>query len=138
MRAGLLRASLRSLIWASVVILVALSLMPLEEIAALRTDILTKLSTSLPMPLDGDREDRATARSTGCFCLYAGILEYLQNFSPVCNPALVDSRPPTDLRAIYSTTLSRELPISPSARHRSQYQPPERACHQSALERRRL
>ena len=34
--------------------------------------------------------NRGAARIIGCFWLYAGILEYLQNFSPGRNPALVD------------------------------------------------
>ena len=70
--------------------------MPLEEIEAVRTDLPGQIehiiayagSTAIAMAGYGLR--RGAARIIGCFWVYAGILEYLQNFSPGRNPALVD------------------------------------------------
>jgi VanZ family protein len=45
-------------------------------------------STAIAMA--GYGQNRGAARIIGFFWLYAGILEYLQNFSPGRNPALVD------------------------------------------------
>jgi VanZ family protein len=96
MRAGLLRTSLRLLTWACVVLLAVLSLMPLEEIEALRTDLpgqvehIIAYAGSTAIAMAGYGLNRGATRIIGCFWLYAGILEYLQNFSPGRNPALVD------------------------------------------------
>jgi VanZ family protein len=96
MRAGLLRTSLRFLTWVSVVLLAVLSLLPLEEIQSVRTDLPGQVehiiayagSTAIAMGAYG--LSRGAARIIGLFWLYAGILEYLQNFSPGRNPAVLD------------------------------------------------
>ena len=96
MRAGVLRTSLRFLTWICVVLLAILSLMPLEEIEAVRTDLPGQIEHSIAyagstaVAMAGYGLSRGPARIIGCFWLYAGILEYLQNFSPGRNPALVD------------------------------------------------
>src|SRR5260370_40112186 len=96
MRAGLLRASLRLLTWACVVLLGVLSLMPLEEIEAVRTDLpgqiehIIAYTGSTAVAMAGYGLSRGAARIIGCVWLYAAILEYLQNFSPGRNPALAD------------------------------------------------
>jgi hypothetical protein len=88
MRAGLLRTSLRLLTWACVVLLAVLSLMPLEEIEAVRTDLpgqvehIIAYAGSTAIALAGYGLNQGATRIIGCFWLYAGILEYLQNFSP--------------------------------------------------------
>jgi VanZ family protein len=96
MRAGLLRTSLRFLTWVCVVLLAVLSLTPLEEIEAVRTDLpgqvehIIAYAGSTAMAMAGYGLNRGAVRVIGCFWLYAGVLEYLQNFSPGRNPALVD------------------------------------------------
>jgi VanZ family protein len=96
MRAGLLRTSLRFLTWACVVLLAVLSLMPLEEIEVVRTNLpgqvehIIAYAGSTGIAMAGYGLNRGAARVIGWFWLYAGILEYLQNFSPGRNPALVD------------------------------------------------
>jgi VanZ family protein len=96
MRAGLLRTSLRFLTWVCVVALAVLSLSPSEEIAAVRTDFpgqvehIIAYAASTAIAMAGYGLNRSAVRIIGCFWLYAGILEYLQNFSPGRNPAFVD------------------------------------------------
>jgi VanZ family protein len=96
MRAGPLRTSLRFLTWVCVVLLAVLSLTPLEEIQSLRTGLpgpvehIIAYAGSTAIAMTGYGLNRGAARIIGCFWLYAGILEYLQNFSPGRNPALVD------------------------------------------------
>jgi VanZ family protein len=94
MRAGLLRTSLRFLTWISVGLLGLLSLLPAQDM----------VRTGFPGPLEhfaayagsgaiamaGYGLNRGAVRIIGCFWLYAGILEYLQNFSPGRHPALWD------------------------------------------------
>jgi len=71
-------------------------LMPLEEIEAVRTNVPGQIehiiayagSTAVAMAGYGLRG--GAARIIACFWLYAATLEYLQNFSPGRNPALVD------------------------------------------------
>jgi VanZ family protein len=70
--------------------------MPLEEIEAVRTDLRGQIehiiayAGSTAIAMAGYGLNRGGARVIGCFWLYAGILEYLQNFSPCRNPAVVD------------------------------------------------
>jgi len=96
MRAGLLRTSLRFLTGVCVVLLAVLSLTPLEEIQSIRTDLpgqvehIIAYAGSTAIAMAGYGLNRGAARIIGCFWLYAGVLEYLQNFSPGRNPALVD------------------------------------------------
>jgi len=96
MRRGLLRTFLRLLTWVCVVLLGVLSLLPLEEIEAVRTDLpgqiehIIAYAGSTAIAVGGYGLNRGAARIIGCFWLYAATLEYLQNFSPGRNPALVD------------------------------------------------
>jgi VanZ family protein len=93
---GLLRTSLRFLTWVCVGLLAILSLTPAEEIDAVRTDLpgqvehIIAYAASTAIAMAGYGLNRGAARIIGCFWLYAGVLEYLQNFSPGRNPALVD------------------------------------------------
>ena len=94
MRASLLRTSLRSLTWCCVVVLAFLSLLPAQDM----------VRTGFPRPLEhfaayaasgaiavaGYGLNRGATRAIGGFWLYAGILEYLQHFSPGRHPALED------------------------------------------------
>ena len=96
MRAGFLRSSLRLLTWVCIILLAVLSLLPLEEIEAVRTDLpgqiehIIAYAGSTAIAMAGYGLNRGGARVIGCFWLYAGIVEYLQNFSPGRNPAVVD------------------------------------------------
>jgi VanZ family protein len=96
MRAGLPRTLLRFLTWACVVLLAVLSLMPLEEIEAVRTGLpgqiehIIAYAGSTAIAMAGYGLSRGAARIIGCFWLYAATLEYLQNFSLGRNPTLVD------------------------------------------------
>jgi VanZ family protein len=94
MRAGLLRTSLRFLTWVCVGLLGLLSLLPGQDM----------VRTGFPGPLEhfaayagsgaiamaGYGLNRGAVRVIGCFWVYAGILEYLQHFSPGRHPALED------------------------------------------------
>ena len=94
MRAGLLRTSLRFLTWVCVGLLGLLSMLPAQDM----------VRTGFPGPLEhfaayagsgaiamaGYGLNRGAVRVIGCFWVYAGILEYLQHFSPGRNPELVD------------------------------------------------
>jgi VanZ family protein len=77
-------------------LLAILSLTPAEEIDPLRTDLpgqvehIIAYAGSAAIAMTGYGLNRGAARIIGFFWLYAGILEYLQNFSPGRNPALVD------------------------------------------------
>lgn len=96
MRPGFLRTSLRFLTWACVILLAVLSLMPFEEIEAVRTDLpgqvehIIAYAGSTAVAMAGYGLNRGAARIIACFWLYAAVLEYLQNFSPGRNPAVVD------------------------------------------------
>src|SRR5215469_14871151 len=96
MRAGLPRSSLRLLTWVCVILLAVLSLLPLEEIEAVRTSLpgqvehIIAYAGSTAVAMAGYGLNRGAAWIIGCFWLYAATLEYLQNFSPGRNPALVD------------------------------------------------
>jgi VanZ family protein len=96
MRAGLLRTSLRSLTWACVVVLAILSLLPSEDIETVRTDLpgevehIIAYAGASAVAMAGYGLSGGAARIIACFWFYAATLEYLQNFSPGRNPALVD------------------------------------------------
>jgi VanZ family protein len=85
---GLLRTSLRSLTWVCVVLLTVLSLTPLEEIQSVRIDLpgqvehIIAYASSTAIAIAGYGLSLGAALVIGCFWLYAGILEYLQNFAP--------------------------------------------------------
>jgi VanZ family protein len=79
-----------------VVLLAVLSLTPGEEIEPLRTDLpgqvehIIAYAGSTAIAMAGYGLNRRPAWIVGWFWLYAGVLEYLQNFSPGRNPAVVD------------------------------------------------
>jgi VanZ family protein len=94
MHPGLLRTSLRVLTWACVVLLGFLSLLPAEEMV--RTGFPGQLehfaayAGSGAIAMAGYGLNRGAPWVIGSFCLYAGILEYLQHFSPGRHPSLED------------------------------------------------
>ena len=92
MPAGLRKSSLRFLTWCCVVVLAFLSLLPAEDMV--RTGFPGELehfaayagSGAIAMAAYG--LNRGAIWVIGGFWLYAGILEYLQHFSPVGIPPL--------------------------------------------------
>jgi len=70
--------------------------MPAEKIESVRTDLpgqvehIIAYAGSTAVAMAGYGLNRGAARIIGGFWLYAATLEYLQNFSPGRNPALVD------------------------------------------------
>jgi VanZ family protein len=94
MRAGLLRTSLRVLTWVCVGLLGLLSLLPAQDMV--RTGFPGSLehfaayAGSGAIAMAGYGLNRGAVRVIGSFWLYAGVLEYLQSFSPGRHPALWD------------------------------------------------
>jgi VanZ family protein len=93
MRAGL-RISLRFLTWACVVILGFLSLLPAEDMVRTgfpgRLEHFAAYAGSAAIAMAGYGLNRGSVRVIGSFWIYAGILEFLQHFSPGRHPALED------------------------------------------------
>jgi len=89
----LAQTSFRILTWCCVILLAVLSLLPAQDMV--RTGIPGQLehfvayagSVSLAIPGYGRR---TAVRTLGLFCIYAGILEYLQYFSPGRQPSIAD------------------------------------------------
>jgi VanZ family protein len=94
MPAGLLRTSLRFLTWCCVAILAFLSLLPAQEMV--RTGFPGQLehfvayAGSAAIAMSGYGLNRKAPWVIGYFWLCAGILEYLQHFSPGRHPAVED------------------------------------------------
>ena len=94
MRASFVTTSLRVLTWCCVVLLAVLSLLPSEDMV--RTGLPGRLehviayagSAAIAMAASG--ATRGVAQMIAGFWLYAGILEYLQHFSPGRHPSLGD------------------------------------------------
>ena len=94
MRAGLLRTSLRFMTWYCVGVLAFLSLLPAQDMVRTgfpgEVEHFAAYAGSGAIAMAGYGLNRGAARVIGCFWLYAGILEYLQHFSPGRHPAFLD------------------------------------------------
>ena len=94
MRASLVMTSLRVLTWCCVALLAVLSLLPAEDMA--RTGLpgwvehFVAYAGSAAIAMAGYGASRGIAQIIGGFWVYAGILEYLQHFSPGRHPAIGD------------------------------------------------
>jgi VanZ family protein len=94
MRASLLMTSLRFLTWCCVILLAVLSLLPTQ--AMVRTGLPGQLehfvayAGSAAIAIVGYGASRGGIQIIGGFWVYAGILEYLQHFSPGRHPAIAD------------------------------------------------
>ena len=90
MRAHLLRTSLRFLSWCCVALLGFLSLLPAQDM--MRTGFpgefehFAAYAGSAAIAMAGYGFDRSRLLIIGLFWVYAGILEYLQHFSPGRHP----------------------------------------------------
>jgi VanZ family protein len=86
--------SFRILTWCCVILLAVLSLLPAQDMV--RTGIPGQLehfvayAGSATIAIAGYGRRRGTAQIIGLCWLYAGILEYLQHFSPGRHPSIVD------------------------------------------------
>jgi len=86
--------SLRVLTWCCVILLAVLSLLPAQEM--LRTGLPGQLehfiayAGSAAVAMAGYGARRGSMQIIGSFWVYAGILEYLQHFSPGRHPAIED------------------------------------------------
>jgi hypothetical protein len=91
MQTGLVNASLRVLTGCCVVLLAVLSLLPAEEMVRTglpgRFEHFVAYAGSAAIAMAGYGETRGGMQIIGGFWVYAGILEYLQHFSPGRHPA---------------------------------------------------
>jgi VanZ family protein len=94
MRASLVLTSLRVLTWCCVILLAVLSLLPAEEMVRTglpgRLEHFVAYGGSAAVAMAGYGASRGVVQIIGGFWLYAGILEYLQHFSPGRHPAIED------------------------------------------------
>jgi VanZ family protein len=94
MRTGLIIALFRILTWCCVTLLALLSLLPAQEMV--RTGFpgglehFVAYAGSAAIAMAGYGTSRGVARITTCFWVYAGLLEYLQHFSPGRHPSIGD------------------------------------------------
>jgi VanZ family protein len=94
MRTGLITALLQILTWCCVALLALLSLLPAQEMV--RTGFpgglehFVAYAGSAAIAMAGYGMNRSVARIIGSFWVYAGLLEYLQHFSPGRHPAIED------------------------------------------------
>jgi VanZ family protein len=93
-RAGLITKSLRLLTWFCVGLLAVLSLLPAQELV--RTSLpgqfehFVAYAGTAVIATSGYGMGRHTARIIGGLWVYAGVLEYLQHFSPGRHPSIED------------------------------------------------
>jgi VanZ family protein len=86
--------SFRILTWCYVILLAVLSLLPAQDMV--RTGVPGQLehfvayAGSATIAIAGYGRWRGTAQIIGLFWIYAGILEYLQYFSPGRHPSIAD------------------------------------------------
>jgi VanZ family protein len=94
MGASLLVTSLRVLTWCCVILLAVLSLLPAQEMVRTgfpgRLEHFVAYAGSAAIAMAGYCASRGSLQIIGGFWVYAGILEYLQNFSPGRHPAIED------------------------------------------------
>jgi VanZ family protein len=89
-----LTASLRVLTWFCVILLAVLSLLPAQDMVRTglpgRVEHFVAYAGSAAIAMAGYSATRGAIQIIGAFWVYAGILEYLQHFSPGRHPALGD------------------------------------------------
>jgi VanZ family protein len=94
MRVSLVNTSLRVLTWFCVALLAVLSLLPAQEMVRTglpgRVEHFIAYAGSTAIAMAGYGASRGVTRIIGGFWVYAGILEYLQHFSPGRHPAIED------------------------------------------------
>jgi VanZ family protein len=94
MRASLVDTSLRVLTWCCVILLAVLSLLPAQHMVRTglpgRLEHFVAYAGSAAIAMAGYGASRGVLQIIGGFWVYAGILEYLQHFSPGRHPAIAD------------------------------------------------
>jgi VanZ family protein len=94
MRAGLLVTSLRVLTWCCVILLAVLSLLPAQQMVRSglpgRVEHFVAYAGSAAVAMAGYGASRGGMQIIGGFWVYAGVLEYLQHFSPGRHPSIED------------------------------------------------
>jgi VanZ family protein len=94
MRASLVTTSVRVLTWCCVVLLAVLSLLPAHDMVRTslpgRVEHFIAYAGSAAIAMAGYGATRGAAQIIGGFWVYAGVLEYLQHFSPGRHPAIGD------------------------------------------------
>ena len=94
MRASLVTTSLRALTWCCVVLLAVLSLLPAHDMVRTslpgRVEHFIAYAGSAAIAMAGYGATRGAAQIIGGVWVYAGVLEYLQHFSPGRHPAIGD------------------------------------------------
>jgi VanZ family protein len=94
MRASLVDTPLRVLTWCCVIVLAVLSLLPAEEMVRTglpgRVEHFVAYAGSAAIAMAGYGASRGVLQIIGGFWVYAGILEYLQHFSPGRHPSMAD------------------------------------------------
>ena len=94
MLAKLTMRSIRLLTWFCVVLLAVLSLLPAQEMVRTgfpgRVEHVVAYAGSAAIAMAGYGARRGVAQIVAGFWVYAGILEYLQHFSPGRHPAIED------------------------------------------------
>ena len=86
--------SLRVVTWCCVLVLGVLSLLPAQEMVRTglpgRVEHIIAYAGSAAIAMAGYGASRSVAQIIGGFWVYAGVLEYLQHFSPGRHPAIGD------------------------------------------------
>ena len=94
MLANLTMRSIRVLTWFCVVLLAILSLLPAQDMVRTgfpgRVEHVVAYAGSAAIAMAGYGARRGAAQIVASFWVYAGILEYLQHFSPGRHPAIGD------------------------------------------------
>src|SRR3974390_1562923 len=94
MLAKLTIRSIRALTWFCVVLLAVLSLLPAQHMVRTgfpgRVEHIVAYAGSAAIAMVGYGARRGAAQIVAGFWVYAGILEYLQHFSPGRHPAIED------------------------------------------------
>src|SRR5262249_16910582 len=94
MRTAVAITSLQALTWCCVVLLAVLSLLPAHDMVRTslpgRVEHFIAYAGSAAIAMAGYGAPRGAAQMLGGFWGYAGVLEYLQHFSPGGHPAIGD------------------------------------------------
>ena len=94
MRTVVVITSLRVVTWCCVLVLGVLSLLPAQEMVRTglpgRVEHIIAYAGSSAIAMAGYGASRGVAQIIGGFWVYAGVLEYLQHFSPGRHPSIAD------------------------------------------------
>jgi VanZ family protein len=120
MRTSLVITSLRVLTWCCVILLGVLSLLPAQQMVRTglpgRLEHFVAYAGSAAIAVAGYGVSLVSMQIIGGFWVYAGILEYLQHFSPGRHPSIADfaaSALGVLCGGLVIALLWRRLPLSP-------------------------